>query len=273
MSEKTLRLKGIASRHERVVVIVSPPRCGSTPLSRVFWEHPSFRYYCHEPFECAYFDEEGFNSACEKLQSPTDLAELKMQETPHTTSGLVIKEMPYQVGDNFPHLIAMSSGPIVFLLRNPMLSVHSRYRKKLEAGQKPVFPVAEMGFELVSNQIAYCRDQGIPFLIVDSEDIRNKPNQVLSQVFERLDLSWSSSFTKWKALPHIDLDNLDGRHTHLYTRVLQSTGIQPNNAPPRTLEDFPVDNGFRDHVAYSMNIYETLRADPARIKMENCSAV
>ena len=39
------------SRYSDVIVIVSPPRCRSTALARVFWEHPLVRYYAHEPFE------------------------------------------------------------------------------------------------------------------------------------------------------------------------------------------------------------------------------
>ena len=64
----------IRARHSAVYVIVSPPRCGSTAFARVFWEHPSVRYYSHEPFEVTYYRKEGLAEVAAKLAAPLDLA-------------------------------------------------------------------------------------------------------------------------------------------------------------------------------------------------------
>ena len=60
--EKLARMNRVKERYDRIVVIISPARCGSTPLARVFWEHPALRYYSHEPFEVTYFDGEPYGS-------------------------------------------------------------------------------------------------------------------------------------------------------------------------------------------------------------------
>ncbi len=264
MSEGMNRVK---ERHDRIVVIISPARCGSTPLSRVFWEHPALRYYSHEPFEVTYFDGEPYEAAVEKLENATDLLPLKNGELAELGNGLVVKEMPYQVGDRAPDLISLSTGPVVFLLRDPLIAVHSRYRKKREVNAEGIYPGVEMGFVLVSEQIAYCKEHGIPYLVVDSADMRREPAKTLGRVFERLDLAFSSALLEWRSLPDFDVDNLDGRHSHLYTRVLRSTGIQPDTAPPRTLADFPEEGNFRKNVAIHAEAYQALLEDPERIRI------
>ncbi len=266
--EMLTRMNRVKERYDRIVVIISPARCGSTPLSRVFWEHPAMRYYSHEPFEVTYFDGEPYEAAVEKLENATDLTPLKHGDQAEIGNGLVVKEMPYQVGDRARYLISLSTGPVIFLLRDPLIAVHSRYRKKLEANTEAIFPGVEMGFVLLKEQIAYCKEQDIPYLLVDSADIRRAPAQTLSQVFERLDLPFSPALLEWRSLPDFDVDNLDGRHSHLYTRVLQSTGIQPDNAPPRTLDDFPEAGDFRKNVGIHAEVYKQLLAEPERIRID-----
>ncbi|MCP3958458.1 MAG: hypothetical protein GY719_11445 [bacterium] len=255
----------VRRRYERVVVILSTARSGSTPLSRVFWEHAAVRHYCHEPFEVTYFDGEPFAAAIEKLMDPIDLMPLKQGTPGEIGHGLVVKEMTYQVGAYAPDLMSLATGPIVFLLRDPLLAVHSRYRKKRQVGDRGIYPGVEMGVLAMSEQIATCRERGIPYLLVDSADFRRQPSKALRQVFERLDLPFSQALLDWRPLPDFDLDNLDGRHSHLYTRVLMSTGIQPDNAPPRTLDDFPEEDGFRSDVAIHAEVYRQLLEDPNRI--------
>ncbi len=261
------QMNRVKQRHDRVVVIISAARSGSTPLARVFWEHPALRYYVHEPFEVTYFDGEPFAAAVDQLENPTDLLPLKHGVPEEAGNGLVVKEMPYQVGDKAPYLISLATGPIVFLLRDPLLAVHSRYRKKRLVGGDGIYPGVEMGVVLLAEQMAYCRDRDIPYLLVDSKDFRRRPATILRQVFERLDLPFSPALLEWRTLPDFDIDNLDGRHSHLYTRVLQSTGIQPDNAPPRTLEDFPQERDFRRNIAIHAEVYKTLLEDPQRIRL------
>ena len=252
-------------RHERIYVIVSPPRCSSTAFARVLWEQPSVRFYCHEPFEVTYYMGQGLCEVVGKLESPLDLSRIRHLEGSGDARALVIKEMPYQVGDNFPLLAALATKPLIFLMRDPRRNISSRRKKKLEVGDSPLYPFVESGWELLSAQLEHCRREGIVHLLVDSADFRGQPDAVLPQVLERFGLPYSGECLRWHACEEVELDNLDGQHRHLYGEVLASTGIKPDEAPIPALESFPEEDGVRDHVARCLRIYDELRRAPERV--------
>jgi hypothetical protein len=264
------RLSALRERHDQVIVIVSPPRCSSTAFARVFWEHARVRYYCHEPFERTYYEGEGMSSALETLERPIDLAEC--YKPPPRAEGLVIKEMPYQVGARIDTLLRLASKPVIFLIRDPRLNIRSRIEKKREGGQSPSYPFVESGWHLLAAQIERCATLGIPYMIVDAGDFRRAPEVVFTRVFQRLgEFEFSPAMLRWRACPHIELDNLQGPHRHLYARVLASTGIAPEDEPVPALHEFPEDGGLRAHVHSCLEIYERLRASSARVTADGAS--
>src|SRR5690348_10229121 len=113
----------LKQRYEKIFLIVSPPRCSSTALARVFWHHPSIRYYSHEPYETVYYNDDSTKVAHNNLFDPIDLATSYSGKTLVEGQGLVIKEMPYQVGAHFKELASFATHPIVFLIRDPRLSI------------------------------------------------------------------------------------------------------------------------------------------------------
>ncbi len=252
-------------RHEQIYVIVSPPRCSSTAFARVFWEQPSVRYYYHEPFETTYYQGAGLDEVIAKLDAPLDLTTIKHYAADTHAHALVIKEMPYQVGDNFPILAALATQPLVFLMRDPRLNIASRREKKLEVGADPLYPFVESGWDLLDRQIAYCRERGIDFVLVDSTDFRGRPDVVLRQTLQHFDLPWSAECLDWNACEDVELDNLEGAHRHLYGEVLASTGLKPDLSMVPTLDYFPEEGGVRAHVNHCLEIYRRLRQAPERI--------
>lgn len=252
-------------RHERIYVIVSPPRCSSTAFARVFWEQPSVRYYYHEPFETTYYQGEGLPEVIAKLDAPLDLTTIKHYAADTSAHALAIKEMPYQVGDYFPLLAALASKPLIFLMRDPRLQIASRREKKIEGGASPLYPFAESGWELLEKQIAHCREHDIEFLLADSTDFRGRPSVIFPQVMERFGLPWSDECLEWHACEDVELDNLGGAHRHLYGEVLASTGLKPDLSMVPTLDFFPEEDGVREHVNHCLEIYRGLRRVPERI--------
>ena len=252
-------------RHDRIYVIVSPPRCSSTAFARVFWEQPSVRYYYHEPFETTYYKGEGLPEVVAKLDAPLDLTTIKHFTASPDAHELVIKEMPYQVGDHFPLLAALATQPLVFLMRDPRRNIHSRRRKKLEVGDSPVYPFIESGWDLLAQQIETCRSQGIDHMLVDSADFRARPDAVFPQVMKRFGLPYSDECLVWQACKDVELDNLEGAHRHLYGEVLASTGLKADISEMPTLDSFPEEDGVREHVAHCLEIYRELRQRPERI--------
>ena len=259
-------------RYDEIYVIVSPPRCSSTAFARVFWEQPSVGFYSHEPFEVTYYMDQGLANVAEKLDHPLDIRGLKRGSGPTSGNSLVIKEMPYQVGDRFPLLAALATRPLVFLMRDPRQNIASRIEKKLEVGDATDFPRIETGWELVASQIAWCSERGFPHLIATSADFRNHPESVFSQVFTALGLPFSPDLLEWEPCGQVDLDNLEGRHSHLYERVLGSSGIQPADEPVPDLEDFENIEGLRSHVVRCLEIFERLRELGERIHPEGAPA-
>ena len=255
----------LLNRHSRVYLVVSPPRCSSTAFARVFWEQPSVRYYCHEPFETTYYLDQSLNEVRRKLESPLDLTNIRKVEVDAKADALVIKEMPYQAGPNFPLLAAIAHQPLVFLMRDPRLSIASRMRTKREVGDNPRFPKIESGWELWRRQIEWCETRGVDYMLADSTDFRDQPEAIFSQVFKRLQLPFSRDMLEWRACPEVELDNLGGRHRHLYGAVLASTGIRPETSATPLLEDFPRTDGWREHVERCLAIYREMRDAAARI--------
>ena len=249
-------------------MIVAPPRSSSTAFSRVFWEQESVAYYCHEPFEVTYFDHAPLADVVAKLEDPLDLRPLTQRPAAADAGALVIKEMPYQVGDAFPILAGLATTGIVFLLRDPRQNIASRMEKKEEAGDSPVFPLVESGWELLARQIAEAEALGVNSIVVDTNEFRNYPEHIMAQVCERLGLPFDAGMLTWNPLPQVDLDNLGGRHSHLYRRVLNSKGIEPAVEPVYPVDWFPVEGGFREHVLRCLDIYRDLCASDARIRLD-----
>ncbi|MCP5050808.1 MAG: hypothetical protein GY940_26830 [bacterium] len=266
-TQVTDEFKKLKNKYSNIYVVVSPPRCSSTAFTRMFWEQPSIRYYSHEPFEVTYYWEQPVEAVIEKIENPLDLQPVKNNPGHPQGNGLIIKEMPYQVWNNFPLLLAIATPPVIFMIRDPRLNISSRMAKKQETGNSPFFPLMESGWELIASQIDLCKDLKIPYVIVESRDFRNHPEELFSQLFARFDLPFTSNMLSWKAAGGISLDNLEGEHDHLYDQVLDSTGIHPTVTPPPDINSFPENRGMRAHVMECMEVYEMLYSSPERIRV------
>ncbi len=255
----------LKTKHKQIYVIISPPRCSSTAFSRVFWEQPTIRYYSHEPFEVTYYEGKDLSAVAGKLSVPLDL--LNIERIPDSSgSSLLIKEMPYQVGNHFPTLFEIASKPIIFLIRDPRLNIASRIEKKRMVGENIYFPHIETGWELLQMQISYCEAQELPYMIVDSTDFRNHPHSLFPQIFAQFMLPFSPEMLAWNPCEDsVDLDNLDGKHRHLYARVLNSDCLQPATEAIPDIDEFPVDHGIREHVEFCLEIYNSLKESPHRL--------
>lgn len=257
----------LKSIYSDIFTVLSPPRCGSTAFSRAFWEQPSVSYYSHEPFEVTYFLKQGMEQVYDKLLSPLDIKPLKNTGRQQTGNALVIKDMPYQIGDNFDTFLALTTKPVVVLVRDPRLSIYSRMQKKREAGQNPIYPLVETGWQLLDSQIKVMKERKVPYLVVETTDYRNEPVDMFNKLFSKLGLPFDPTMLNWKPAEGVDVDNLNGRHRHQYSRALLSNGIQPATESMPSIDDFPVEGGFRNHIEYALSIYESLKSDFSRINV------
>jgi len=254
--ELRARLAAVRERHGEVLLIVAPPRTASTALARVLWNHPSVGCYCHEPFEPTYYRAAPLSAAAELLEAPQPVGELGGRGT---GSALVVKEMTFQVGDAFPALASLATQPVVFLIRDPRLSIASRMRVLRAAGRPEVFPLRESGWEDLVRQLDHVRREGIEHLIVDSTGLRAMPSRVVPGIFERLGLSYAPELLTWESSSATGLSVVSGADDPFYERVLHSGGLEAPLEELPDLSEFPTDAGFRAHVAECVERYTELR--------------
>lgn len=251
------RLRRVRERHGEVLVIVAPPRTASTALARILWNHPDVGFYSHEPFEPTYYRDAPLADAASLLETPAPVGELGGAGGSGTT--LVVKEMTFQVGDAFPLLAELATRPIVFLVRDPRLSIASRMRVLERAGRPAVFPLRESGWDDFEHQLAHVRAAGIEHLIVDSTHLRAMPTRAAPLILERLGLTYAPELLTWQASSATGLSAVSGADDPFYQRVLESGGLQAPAEDVPSLDAFPETDGFRAHVAECVARYEALR--------------
>ena len=243
-------------RHGEVLVIVAPPRTASTALARVLWNHPQVGFYSHEPFEPTYYRGEGPEVAVELLEAPEPVATLGGRGS---GDALVVKEMTFQVGDAFPLLAELATRPIVFVIRDPRLSVASRMRVLRRADRPEVFPLRESGWDDLEAQLAYVEGERIEHVIVDSTGLRAVPSRIVPAVFARLGLDYAPELLTWESSKATGLSAVSGERDPFYERVLASGGLEAPQEELPSMEHFPEQDGFRAHVAECVARYEVLR--------------
>jgi len=250
------RFDAVRARHGEVLLVVGPPRTASTALARILWNHEQVGWYSHEPFEATWYQSAGPERAAELLEAPSPVTDLGGRGTGET---LVVKEMTFQVGDAFPLLAELATRPIVFLIRDPRLTIASRMKVLRRSGRPEVFPRRESGWEDLARQLAYVRRERIPHVVVDSSDLRSSPHTVVPPLLDRLGLAFTPELLSWQSSEATGLSAVSGSDDPFYQRVLGSSGIEPPAERLPDLAEFPADGGFRQHVAECVTQYEELR--------------
>jgi hypothetical protein len=245
----------LLSNFDPVAVILSPPRSGSTVLARSLWQHRAFRWYLHEPCDRAYHLGQGPEKITDALLDRAVLATSRP-----TATGIVIKEMAFQAGDAIADFRA-ATVPVIFLIRDPRLSVFSRMRRRELDGDVPSFPAKEAGWRDLLAAIALFREAGTPYVIMDVSDIRRSPDTALRALCGRLRLPWDPAMLRWERRPGLKLGNIDGRQDAWYVRVLTSTAWErPDEALPSP--DAFREQGMSTVVAECLDGYRQVKTDP-----------
>ena len=256
-------LEKIKQTYDDIYIILSPPRCSSTTLARVFWEHPSIGFYSHEPYEVVYHHGLSVEHAHRFIENPITLKNTGV-------GNLIIKEMTFQVRDHFSELSKMTKHPLVFLLRNPALSFKSRMKKFEEGANESGLAYENAGMDAgwddLLVQVNQCKELGIPYFIIDSTEFRNSPKIIFKKLFGKLKLSYSEKMLQWDPRPDITLTKPGGEHIkHFYERTLNSSGIQPASEPIPEIESFSLN--VQELLGKCDEIYRTLLRDANHITL------
>jgi hypothetical protein len=247
----------LRSRFGPVLVILSPPRSGSTVVARSFWRNPRFGWYVHEPYDRVYHRDGGRDSIRRAVSDALETPEGRTAAT-----GVIIKEMTFQAGPLTPELITAATLPVLVTVRDPRLATWSRMRQRAKSGQEPCFPHIETGWPDLEDALAFMRERDVPYVIVDVTELRRRPAAHLTALCERLGLPFTRDMLSWPKADDVSFGRLDGEQNRWYSRVLSSTGFQrPTEKVPR-LDAFPAENGMRAHVADCLDAYQAVLDDP-----------
>lgn len=247
----------LRERHGEVFVLLGPPRTASTAISRILWNHPAVGWYAHEPFEPTWYQRAPVERAEALLEAPQAVSALGGRGTGRA---LVVKEMTFQVGSALPLLASLTNRPILIPIRDPRLTIASRMKVLRRSGRPELFPLRESGWEDLAWQLPYLRREGIPHLVLDSNDLRSSPATVVPTLLEALGLPFTPDLLAWGSSTATGLSVISGSDDPFYQRVLDSQGIEPPSEEIPDLTEFPADGGFREHVAGCVAQYEELRA-------------
>jgi hypothetical protein len=256
------RLRG---RFDPVLIVLSPPRCGSTAVARSLWRHPCFRWYLHEPCDRVHHRGGGRDSIEAAMTRPIDawgLPGARARGGPAPT-GIVVKEMTFQPGPFLPEVIGAATLPIVVTVRDPRLAISSRMRQRARGRQPAEFPAVESGWRDLATFHELATARGIPYAVVEVTRLRLRPAMLLPLLCERLGLPFAPEMLSWPDLGDTPLGGLDAEQRHWYSRVLTSTGFEPPTEEPPADEDFPPQ--MRPHVVECRQIYGDILTRPALV--------
>ncbi len=268
--------------HAAPYLILAPPRSSSTALARTLLQHSGVGPYIHEP--CTPYTHQGapVTSILDRLLAGG------------LTKGALVKAMTHQLGTDelCRCFLRAVRQPIILLTRDPRLTIASRLRMILyDLARQPdtpapqraritralesedysalddivteaVFPLAYTGWSALERQLAYCRREGIDYVLVNARLYRDHPRPSLERLCARLNLAFEEEMLTWNVQETVRLGGLSGfsvQHAW-YSRLVESTGVLPEIEATMAPEQFP--RRFRAHLLYALRFYETTFEDP-----------
>lgn len=275
----------LANAYRTRVVLISPPRTGSTAVARLLWQHPMITHHCHEPFEACYWGDQGDGSVSSCLFNPMEVEtgrRVALADVP-PGSGLLVKEMSFQLlAGQVDLLIRLTTAPLIFVMCDPRLSTTSRLRIVRELSGADTFPPFESGWESLHEQLKICRQREVPYVLIDSGDLRADPAGVTAELITALGLPSAGKLEEWAPRPDLRLVSpevgalmSEVRRTDdpFYRKVLGSKGIQPREEVDWARQEALIAAaGLTDDVAKWLRRYEEMRTDPALLTGSRGSA-
>ncbi|MCD9623275.1 hypothetical protein [Rhabdothermincola salaria] len=222
------------------------PRSASTAFERMVAERGDL-VVVSEPFSAAYYDgpearSERFGCSAPEATFSAVRSELLRAARERPT---FVKDMAYQA---LPAVDAtlLDGCRHTFLVRDPAWSVPSLARGW------PDFTAEEVGFDAVERLVARVEDAGHEAVVLDSDDVRRRPEAVLQAWCERVGLAFRPEALAWEP------GMTDGweRWQDWHGSTASSAGFRPPDPEPPTVDDERV----RRAIEAARPTYEALRA-------------
>jgi hypothetical protein len=262
------------------ILIVAPPRTASTLLARVIFHNSHIENYNHEPCDKYCHNSEGLKSIVKEIKdNPAEL----------------IKEMTFQIGNPeiFTTFFELARKPIIFQVKHPFLSIESRIRMvlknialldesrswRLKINQaissknytdlddilsEEIFPLKYIGWNDLEEQILYCKNNNLDFIITDAYDMSSSPLDFTKTLCDSLGLDFEEGMVNWRECGKFSVGGLPEQN-HWYDKVIKSNGILPPQKVNIGINHFP--KRFRPEVTKALNIYKELNEDSSRLEI------
>ena len=273
-SEASLgELEGLLAEN-RPYLIVSPPRSCSTALARTLSQNSAIVQYLHEPCDRFFHEKEELSSIMERLKGLR----------PRT----LIKEMTFQFRDTqvAEAFLKHASHPILFLVRNPLLTLESRIRMVLfdlihkenvsetdkniietaissknyvavgDILNENIFPLRVTGWQDLREQILFCQKHKLNHVVLESKEFRSNPEPVLRRLCDHWDWKFEPSMLHWEGDDGLRFGAIP-RQSSWYSRVAKSKGILPPSEEFLSPARFP--ERFQNHLPFALDTFNLIR--------------
>lgn len=230
------------------LLILAPPRTGSTALARCFWQHPDFGWYVHEPFDLVFHHGAPERHARETLAAPQRVSD-------SATGGVVIKEMTFQVTvpAQLDVLLEHANLPVLIPLRDPRLAIWSRMKQLADSQQRREFSRAQAGWRPLLDAIRHLQGRGFPHVSIDMHEVREDPERGLARVCRQLGIM-EHAMGQWASTSVDAVGQLGDEQAAWYRQVLTTDQLLPETAGPPDINAFPP--SMRSIVEEAVAIYE-----------------
>lgn len=249
---------------EDVHIILGPARSGTTMLAMALTGSSGVGYYAHEPFETMYYEKDDKSIGYERMSQALPINMLRIEKGRSRSDRLLVKEMTFQIHSIYEEFISLSQYPIIFHVRNPLITMESRLRMKKLMGLNPHFPLYETGWTHIFEQIETCQKIRKDYIIADMDDLLEYPGRVTKEICQRSNLPWSAELLQWNLYQETNFDPM-GHHSKLYEKVIASKGIQKKRNREITLENFNDRPDVQNYLAITLEKYQQLLSDPHKI--------
>ena len=183
------------------------------------WESRPDCTVVDEPFYACYLQETGLDHPCRDAvlasQPTTRMAVEAQLLTPADTPFQYQKHMTHHMVRSVPRGW-FDQVKHVFLLRHPARVISSFAKKYNRISEQ------DIGFKKQVELFLEITERGLKPIVVNSEDIRMKPEETLTKLCDRINLSFQKSMLSWSKGGHIK----DGIWaSHWYGSAHKSTGF------------------------------------------------
>lgn len=232
------------------LLILAPPRTGSTALARCFWQHPDFGWYVHEPFDRVFHHGAPERDAEETLAAPERVSD-------SATGGTVIKEMTFQVTvpAQLDVLLEHANLPVLIPLRDPRLAIWSRMKQLAESQQGMEFGRAQAGWRPLLDAIRHLQDREFPHVLIDMHAVREDPERGLARACRQLGIT-AHAMGQWASTSVDAVGQLGDEQAAWYRQALTADQLLPDTADPPDIHAFPP--SMRSTVEEGVAIYEAM---------------